>query len=310
MAKKNTTKTDSTTILQPVSNVVDLPANLIDADYDWNARSVLDFKGLAESIKREGQQSPVIVRKEPSGRYDLLVGFRRFAAMTFPEKEGGLGLPTIRATIVERDPKKDDEQIELDDLMTNLVENVARDDLSPYDLCMRVYSIHDEHELSPGKIAARCGKSESYIDNLIRIAKNVHPTILKRWKEETGPTPPPTKVLNVNNLAKIAKNGVTHDEQLKAYGEWMGTTPADREKGNGAGNGAGNDGPKHVSKSEVEKALVVVGMVEKDGEFEDESFLKGVRAALRFVKGEIKSIPGVYSPQAKVSRADKESASK
>lgn len=296
MAKKATKGTDST-ILQPVGDVVDLPCNLIDADYEWNARSNLEWKGLAESIKREGQQSPVIVRRKPDGRFDLLVGFRRFAAISYPEKEGGLNRPTIRATIRETGDK-DADQIEVDDLMTNLVENVARDDLSPYDLCMRFYMIHDEHELSPGKIASRCGKSESYVDNLIRIAKNVHPNILKRWKEETGSNPPPTRVLNVNNLAKIAKNGISHEEQLKAFGEWMGTTPADADRGNGHSNGAG-DGPKAQSKGSIDKAIAAVKAVEDDGEFEDERYLKGVKDALAWVMGTKKTIPGIYTPQAK-----------
>lgn len=304
MAKAKKDTATVATILQTATNVVDMPVGLIDADYEWNARSVLDYKGLAESIKREGQQSPVIVRKTLDGRYDLLVGFRRFAAISRPDKEGGLGRETIRATIVEHDDKLDADQMALADLMTNLVENVARDDLSPYDLCMRVYSIHDEHELSPGKIAGRCGKSESYIDNLIRIAKNVHPSILKRWKEETGPNPPPTKVLNVNNLAKIGKNGVTHDEQLKAFAEWMGTTPADREA-SGVVAGGASDGPKRASMGDIGKAIAAVKAVEASGEHDDESYLKGVRAGLAWAAGEKKTIPGVYTPAPKTKPADK-----
>lgn len=304
MTKKNA-KSETATILQPVSNVVDLPVSLIDADYTWNARTSLEYKGLAESIKREGQQSPVMVRRKDDGRYDLLVGFRRFAAMSRSEKEGGLARDKIRATIVETDPKKDADQIELDDLMTNLVENVARDDLSPYDLCMRVHAIHDEHELSAGKIAGRVGKSESYIDNLLRIARNVHPTILKRWKEENGDNPPPTRILTTDKLAKIAKNGTTHDEQLMNYDIWMGTTPADADKGGKGSNGA-SEGPKVQGKGSIEKAISAVKVVEDDGEFEDERYLKGVKDALAWVMGTKKTIPGIYTPQAKTEKKGKE----
>lgn len=75
-----------------------------------------EIKQLADSIREVGQLQPVILRPVANGKYEIVVGERRLAAI----KE--LGLKTIRAVIREY---TDEEVVEL-----NLVENIQRAELS------------------------------------------------------------------------------------------------------------------------------------------------------------------------------------
>lgn len=308
MAKAKKSEQSGNVVLSPASNVVDLPVSLIDADPEWNARSVVEIVdktgNLAESIKREGQQTPVIVRAIPGGRYKLLAGFRRLAAVSWPEKKGGLNRDTIRATIVP--PAKDEKDQELNDLIANLTENVQRKDLTPYDLAMRAHALHDEYDLSAAKLATRLGKSESYVDSLIRVVANLHPTILKRWQEEHGPNPPANKVLATDWLSKQARSSVTHEEQLAAFQVLMGTTPADADAAARGARppGSGPTAPTRQTASAIDKAVAAAKQVKADGEHEDERYLQGVLDTLAWVTGARKSIPSVYTPAPKPAKAD------
>ena len=73
--------------------------------------------GLAASIKSQGVLQPVVVRPRPDGGYELIAGERRWRAA----REAGL--PTLPAVVRNADDR--------DTLILGLVENVAREDLSP-----------------------------------------------------------------------------------------------------------------------------------------------------------------------------------
>jgi len=100
----------------PAGSEMDIPVSLIVADEEFNARKDLDSKNdeghsidkLADSIATSGQLSPVLVAvvKEHPGMFFLISGFRRFAAISRSEKEGGLGRTKVRATVNQPTDKK------------------------------------------------------------------------------------------------------------------------------------------------------------------------------------------------------------
>ena len=72
---------------------------------------------LAESIKVQGIVQPVLVRPRPAGGFELIAGERRWRAAQ------QAGTPTIPALVRETDDR--------DTLLLGIVENVAREQLTP-----------------------------------------------------------------------------------------------------------------------------------------------------------------------------------
>jgi ParB family transcriptional regulator, chromosome partitioning protein len=111
--------------------------------------------GLAESIRAQGLIQPVVVRPRLEGGYELIAGERRWRAA----REAGLD--TVPAVVRDADNR--------DTLLLGLVENVAREDLSPIEEARAYALLIDEFGLSLGEIADRVGKSKPTVSNRIRI---------------------------------------------------------------------------------------------------------------------------------------------
>jgi ParB family transcriptional regulator, chromosome partitioning protein len=110
---------------------------------------------LAESIRAQGLVQPIVVRPLPGGAWELIAGERRWRAAR------AAGLATIPALVRETDDR--------DSLLLALVENVAREDLSPIEEA-RAYSVlMDEFSLSLGEVAERVGRSKPVVSNRIRL---------------------------------------------------------------------------------------------------------------------------------------------
>ena len=111
--------------------------------------------GLAESIKAQGLIQPVVVRPRLEGGYELIAGERRWRAA----KEAGIA--SVPAVVREADDR--------DTLLLGLVENVAREDLSPIEEARAYAMLIDEFGLSLGEVAERVGKSKPTVSNRIRL---------------------------------------------------------------------------------------------------------------------------------------------
>ena len=111
--------------------------------------------GLAASIRHQGVLQPVVVRPRPEGGYELVAGERRWRAA----REAGL--PTLPALVREADDR--------DTLLLGLVENVARENLSPVEEARAYASLLDEFELSLGEVADRVGRSKPAVSNRVRL---------------------------------------------------------------------------------------------------------------------------------------------
>jgi len=111
--------------------------------------------GLADSIRTQGVVQPVVVRPRAEGGYELIAGERRWRAA----REAGI--PTVPAVIREADDR--------DTLLLGLVENVARENLSPIEEARGYAVLMDEFELSLGDVSERIGRSKPAISNKLRL---------------------------------------------------------------------------------------------------------------------------------------------
>jgi ParB family chromosome partitioning protein len=111
--------------------------------------------GLAESIRHTGVIQPVVLRPRLEGGYELIAGERRWRAAH------EAGVPTIPAVIREADDR--------DTLLLGLVENVARENLSPIEEARGYAVLLDEFELSLGDVSERVGRSKPAISNKLRL---------------------------------------------------------------------------------------------------------------------------------------------
>jgi ParB family transcriptional regulator, chromosome partitioning protein len=111
--------------------------------------------GLASSLKHQGVLQPVVVRPRAAGGYELIAGERRWRAA----REAGL--ETLPALVRETDDRET--------LLLSLVENVAREDLSPVEEARAYAALVDEFELSLGELAERVGRSKAGVSNRLRL---------------------------------------------------------------------------------------------------------------------------------------------
>jgi ParB family transcriptional regulator, chromosome partitioning protein len=111
--------------------------------------------GLADSIRAQGIIQPVVLRPRAAGGYELIAGERRWRAARETNLET---LPALIRDAADRDA-----------LLLGLVENVAREELSPIEEARAYAILTDEFELSLGEIAERVGASKPAVSNRLRL---------------------------------------------------------------------------------------------------------------------------------------------
>ena len=111
--------------------------------------------GLAESIRRAGADPAGRRAARLEGGYELIAGERRWRAA----REAGID--DLPAVVREADDRET--------LLLGLVENVAREDLSPVEEARAYAVLIDEFDLSLGDVAERVGKSKPTVSNRIRL---------------------------------------------------------------------------------------------------------------------------------------------
>ena len=111
--------------------------------------------GLAESVKRQGVIQPLLVRPRAAGGYELIAGARRWRAA----REAGHA--TVPAVVREADDR--------DTLVLGLIENVAREQLTPVEEARAYAALLDEFGLVLGEVAERVGRSKPSVSNRVRL---------------------------------------------------------------------------------------------------------------------------------------------
>ena len=139
------------------AELVHLPVGSISANARQPRRR-LDperIEELAESVRAQGIVQPIVVRPRPDGGYELIAGERRWRAAR------KAGLATVPALVRPSDDR--------DSLLLALVENVAREDLSPVDEARAYAVLVDEFGLSLGDVAEQVGRSKPAVSNRLRL---------------------------------------------------------------------------------------------------------------------------------------------
>jgi ParB family chromosome partitioning protein len=110
---------------------------------------------LADSIAERGLLQPVLVRPDPGGTYELVAGERRWRAAV------EAGLEQIPALVRDRDDAAS--------LEVALIENMAREDLSPVEEARACAALVEELGLTREAVGRRVGRSRVAVSNLIRL---------------------------------------------------------------------------------------------------------------------------------------------
>jgi ParB family chromosome partitioning protein len=113
------------------------------------------LQALADSIKHRGVLQPPVVRELGDDRYELVAGERRCRAARLA------GLKEVDALIKAVD---DDGQLEL-----AVLENTAREDLSPVDEARAYASLIEDLGLTQDALGQRVGRSRAAIANHLRL---------------------------------------------------------------------------------------------------------------------------------------------
>jgi len=110
---------------------------------------------LAQSIKEQGVLQPLVVRRQASGRFEIVVGERRWRAAQMA------GLSAVPAIVRELN---NDETAKI-----ALIENLQREDLNALDQARGLQRLQHEFNLSQDALGKAVGKSRSAVTNLLRL---------------------------------------------------------------------------------------------------------------------------------------------
>jgi len=126
-----------------------------DADQPRRRIDAESLAQLAETIKDKGVIQPIIVRRLPSGDYELIAGERRWRAAQLA------GLREVPVVI------KDVTDLEAFEMA--LIENLHREDLNPIEEAEAFKRLIEEHGYSQAEVATRVGRDRSTVSNAMRL---------------------------------------------------------------------------------------------------------------------------------------------
>lgn len=110
---------------------------------------------LAQSLKRDGVQEPVIVRPAADGGYELISGERRVRASIMADL-------TVIPAVVRDVP-------DADLLRLGLIENIQREDLNPIETAKAYQLLMEETGWTQDQLAREVGKRRTSVTNALRL---------------------------------------------------------------------------------------------------------------------------------------------
>ena len=129
---------------------------------------------LADSIRAQGILQPLVVRSIAPGKYEIIVGERRWRAAQLV----GLGeIPVIIRNVPDEAA-----------IAMALIENIQRENLNPVEEAIALKRLLEEFQLTHQQIADAVGKSRTTITNILRLTQ-LHADVqqmLERGDLETG----------------------------------------------------------------------------------------------------------------------------
>ena len=109
---------------------------------------------LAESIRQDGVQEPVIVR-QTDGRYELVSGERRVRASVMADRDK---IPAVCREVSDRDMLK-----------LGLIENIQREDLNAIEQALAYQQLVQEFTWTQEQLAQEVGKNRVTVANTLRL---------------------------------------------------------------------------------------------------------------------------------------------
>jgi ParB family chromosome partitioning protein len=152
---------------QPIADRGEVPLSSISPN-PKQPRSVFDSEALNElaaSIKEIGILQPPVVRKISEGKYELIMGERRYRAAKLA------GLTTIPVIIRETT----DNEL----LREALIENIHRSNLNSLEEAAAYNQMLTDFGFTHDELASKLGKSRPVITNTLRLL-NLPPSVQKR----------------------------------------------------------------------------------------------------------------------------------
>jgi len=138
---------------------MEIPIELIDHN-PFQTRSQMNETQLGElaaSITSNGVVQPVLVRPLVNGRFQLIVGERRWKAS---EMAGKKTIPAILRRV------SDEQAMEI-----TIVENLQRTDLNPIEQARAFERLSREFHMTQEQMAIRTGKDRASVSNFLRLLK-------------------------------------------------------------------------------------------------------------------------------------------
>jgi ParB family transcriptional regulator, chromosome partitioning protein len=168
------------------STITPIPIDRIAPSPRNPRQSLGHLDELTDSIRAYGLLQPIVVREHDDGRFEVVAGHRRFAAVQ------SLGWSTVPAIVRQADQGEA--------YLLALIENLQRDNLSPREEAEALEILVRENRLSTRQVAEAVKRSASYVSRRLRVFEDpvLAPLVLQRAltvsaAEELLPLPAPRK---------------------------------------------------------------------------------------------------------------------
>ncbi len=157
---------------EPTGRPLEIPLDRIDRNPNQTRTSFDEgkLKELADSITATGVVQPIVVREIAGGRYQLIMGERRWRAS---QTAGKATIPAIVRQV------SDEQALEM-----TIVENLQRADLNPMEQARAYERLSREFKLTQEEMAKRTGKDRASVANFLRLLK-LTPSIQKLVEDGT-----------------------------------------------------------------------------------------------------------------------------
>lgn len=174
----------------------------LQVDPNQPRKNLGDLTELIASIKEHGLLQPVVAKSLDGIRYQVIAGERRFTAA----KRAGLAMvPCIVRTATEQ------QTIEL-----QLIENLHRKELDPFEEAAGYRRLKDEHNYTDEQLAKKMSKSRTHITQMLSLLKVPEPV---RERCQSSDTP-----LSRDTLYLIAKQP-NEERMLEVIGDAVARVP-------------------------------------------------------------------------------------
>ena len=185
----------------PLNNEMDRLANLrlqdIQLDPHQPRKEMGDLGDLKSSIAEHGILQPLIVAPVDETHYRLIVGERRYTAAL------ELGLATVQAIVRTIDEHRR--------LEVQLIENLHRKDLTPFEEANAFRRLTVEFNLTQEQVAQRMGKTQAAISQILRVL-DLPQTVQEDYKTSYNSARPVSKSV----LLEIARQE-TAEQQIALW---------------------------------------------------------------------------------------------